>query len=167
MKRRSVSFVAVLTYTWLQIMLFGGLVAETLLVYPNVFADIPRSFEATMEFMQVTDPGLLFPPFGAATILVGLIALVLVWRTRAVRYLLASSLAAFGLGNALFSVLFAWPRNVIMFEEGAQVHSVSYLEQIAQEFVLGHWVRLVASLITAILAGAGFLTLSRRRLTAG
>ncbi|MGC0274309.1 hypothetical protein ACO0LV_15095 [Pseudactinotalea sp. Z1739] len=106
-------------------------------------------------------------PFGAATILVGLIALVLVWRTRAVRYLLASSLAAFGLGNALFSVLFAWPRNVIMFEQGAQVHSVSYLEQIAQEFMLGHWVRLVASLITAILAGAGFLTLSRRRLTAG
>ncbi|HLS13693.1 MAG TPA: hypothetical protein VK095_04205 [Beutenbergiaceae bacterium] len=164
MRQAKVSYAVVLVYAWLQIAFFGALAAETLLVYPNVFHDIPRSFETTMEFMQVTDPGALFPPAGAATIVFGVLALVLVWHATAVRYWLAASLVVFALGNGLFSMLFAWPRNVIMFEEGAEVHSVVYLEQVAQEFVLGHWVRLVASLATAVLAGIGYLTLYRRRL---
>lgn len=162
MRDRRLICSAVLLYTWMQIVLFGGLLSETVLIYPNVFADIPGSFDTALEFLQVTDPGAFFPPSGAATILVGLSALVLCWRARTVRYRLAASLGVFMLGNGLFSMLFAWPRNVIMFEEGPAVHATDYLEQVAHEFLLGQGLRLVASVTSATLAAAGFLAFYRR-----
>ena len=59
MKRlRSLAFPIVTAYLWVMMVLFGAIVLETFMVYPNVFADPPESLELTMDFLSVTVPHL-------------------------------------------------------------------------------------------------------------
>ena len=37
-------------YLWVMLVLFGAVVLETFMVYPNVFADPPESLELAMDF---------------------------------------------------------------------------------------------------------------------
>ena len=60
-------------------------------------------------------------------------------------------------GEPLFSALFFWPRNTIMFTEGTAVHSVAFLQQTAQEFQTWHWFRLALNAVFSILAFVGLL----------
>lgn len=76
----------------------------------------------------MTGPADFFPPMGAVTVLSALTTLVLLWRTVA-RWWVGASLVSLVLGEFLFSVLFFWPRNDIMFEEGAAEHSLDFLRQ--------------------------------------
>lgn len=64
-------------------------------------------------------------------------------------------------GDGLFSMLFFWPRNTIMFIEGTAVHSAAFLQQTAQEFQPLHWARLVFSAVESILIFTGFLKFYR------
>lgn len=152
---------AVGVYAGMQIFVLGALLSETILLYPNVFRDIPASFDDTLAFLQVTDPGAVFPPLGALTMVVGFIALGLTWRAHGTRSWLVVSLIAFILGNAVMSILFAWPRNEIMFDQGVTMHSIAYLEQVVGEFMLVHAVRIVASALASVSATIGFLKIYR------
>lgn len=165
-RRTQAANTTALLYVWLQITIFGALISETILLYPNVFRDVPQSIDTTHEFLQVTDPGSFFPPVGTFAIAVGLVCLGLLWKWRPARYWVTASLAVFILGNFVFSVLFAWPRNVILFEEGIDTHSAAYLQQVAREFLVGHWVRMLSSAAAGALAFAGFLGFYRQKLTA-
>lgn len=144
----------------------GGVAVETIVIYPNVFHDPPDSLSTTSQFFVVTGPADLFPPLGAATLLAGLAALAAAWPARQARSWLSGSLAALVLGQYLFSVLFFWPRNQIMFDEGAAEHSAEFLRQTAFEFELGHWGRLAAAAATATLAFIGLWLLHRRHVLA-
>ncbi len=88
---------------------------------------------------MVTGPADFFPPMGAVTVLAAVVALLLAWPIREARLWFVGSLASLVLGEFLYSVLFFWPRNEIMFDEGLAVHSVDVLRQTAAEFETGHW----------------------------
>ncbi len=155
--RSRISLVVAGVYVWLAMVGCGGIAVETIVIYPNVFHDVPASLAGASEFFEVTGPADLFPPLGATTVVLAVVTLVLVWRIRAARWWIAASLATLVLGEFLFSVLFFWPRNEIMFDEGLAEHSAQVLRRTAVEFETGHWGRLAASAATATLAYLGFL----------
>jgi hypothetical protein len=104
---------------------------------------------------------------GAATVVAAVASSLMLWRVRTARWWVAGSLATLLVGEFLFSALYFWPRNDIMFEEGAAVHSAEFLRQTAVEFETGHWFRLAFSAVTATLAFIGFLRYHRARVLEG
>ncbi|SFP86712.1 hypothetical protein SAMN05421810_103662 [Amycolatopsis arida] len=166
MNIRQLGFLAGVAHLWAALLLLGSLLTETVLLYPNIFHDVPRSLRTTTDFLAVTNPGDVFPVIGTATLLTGVLAVVLGWRTRAARYRFLGGVASVALGDFLLSMLYMWERNEIMFE-GTAVHSAAYLQQVATEFQTAHWFRLCAAALAAVLAFAGFLALHRQRVTAG
>lgn len=153
--------VASVAYVWIAMVAFGGILVETIIIYPNVFHDVPRSLAESMDFFVVTGPADFFPPMGAVTVLAAITTVILLWPARRARLWVGASLLSLVVGEFLFSMLFFWPRNDIMFEEGIAVHSVEVLRQAAFEFQTGHWVRLAMSAVTASLAFAGLLRYHR------
>lgn len=148
-------------YVWIAMVGFGRILVETVVIYPNVFHDAPASLVEATEFFVVTGPADLFPPLGAFTVVLAVCTLALLWRYRAARWWIAASLASLVFGEFLFSALYFWPRNEILFEQGLAVHPVEFLRQTAVEFETGHWFRLAMSGVTATLAFAGFLRFHR------
>jgi hypothetical protein len=57
-------FPVVTAYLWVMMVLFGAIVLETFMIYPNVFAAPPESLELAMDFMSVSGPSDFFPPLG-------------------------------------------------------------------------------------------------------
>ncbi|MEU4746631.1 DUF1772 domain-containing protein [Actinosynnema sp. NPDC023658] len=152
MRRRSLSLIVSTLYTWVAMVAFGGILVETIVIYPNVFHDPPSSLALAVDFFAITGPADLFPPMGALTAVLAVGTVVLLWRIRSARPWALGALASLALGEWLFSVLFFWPRNEIMFTEGIAVHSAEVLRRTAVEFETGHWVRLAMSGVTAVLA---------------
>ncbi len=141
-----------LLQAWFINILFGAIVFNTIVFYPNIFHNIPNSLELTMQFLKVRGPHHFFPPFGASVILSNLIALFFWWKFRAVRNLLLISLILLIVFEFIFSVTFFWDKNIILFVEGKQVHSQTYLQDVADSFQLWHWVRVCTSGIASLCA---------------
>lgn len=156
-KKQAIAYLVTVAYCLVLIVLFGAIFCETMILYPNIFHDVPHSLEVAGDFMVITGPGDFFPPMGMTSMLLGLASLLLVWRMKNIRNrILVSLLLIFG-GEFLFSMFYFWPRNTIMFSEGSALHPDSYLQQTAREFQSGHWLRVVISGIAAGIAFAAFL----------
>ena len=106
--------------------------------------------------MAVRGPQDFFPPLGMLVMLTGIVSLVFYFREKPVNYFILGSMMIIFVGEFLFSMLYFWPRNTIMFVEGAAIHSVSYLKQTAQEFQTGHWFRVIGCGVAALLSWWGF-----------
>jgi Domain of unknown function (DUF1772) len=164
MKKQQIAFAFILTYLWVLLIFLGAILFETLILYPDIFHDVPRSLETAMAFMVVRGPHDFFPPVGILAMLTGIGSLILGRRVKSARYLILGSVIIIFVGEFLFSMAFFWPRNTIM-SEGTAVHSVAYLKQTAQEFQTGHWLRLAMSAAAAALSFMGFLKFYRYRIT--
>jgi hypothetical protein len=163
-KIQRLAFPVVTAYLWVMMVLFGAIVLETFMIYPNVFADPPQSLELTMDFLSVSAPNDFFPPLGFATWVFGAGALVLCWPVKAARWWILFSLAMI-VCEGVASMLYFWPRNEIMFVEGLDVHPAEYLKQVAREFETWHWrSRMGFNALAAVSAFVGFLKLYRHRL---
>jgi hypothetical protein len=165
MKKQQIAFAFSLTQLWVVMILFGAILCETLMIYPNIFHDIPRSFEIGMKFMVVRGPHDFFPPIGMLAMLTGIGSLILNWRVKSARYWILGSMMIIFVGEFLFSMAYFWPRNTIMFEEGTAVHSVAFLKQTAEEFQTGHWLRVAGCAAASALSFMGFLKIYRFRIT--
>jgi hypothetical protein len=163
-EKQQIAFALTLTYLWVMMILLGSILFDTLVLYPNIFHDVPRSLETAMEFMVVRGPGDFFPPLGLLSWVTGIGSLILGWRAKSARYLLLGSMIVI-VCQGLVSMAFFWPRNTIMFAEGTAVHSVAYLKQTAQEFQTGHWLRVALNAAASALAFMGFLKFYRYRIT--
>ena len=163
-KKQRIAFAFTLTYLWVMMVLLGSILFDTLVLYPGIFHDVPRSLETAMEFMAVRGPGDFFPPLGMLSWLTGIGSLVLNWRVKSARYWILGSLIMI-VCQGLVSMAFFWPRNTIMFAEGTAVHSAAYLQQTAQEFQTGHWVRVAFNAAASALAFVGFLKFYRHGIT--
>ncbi|MFF0990940.1 hypothetical protein [Kocuria nitroreducens] len=153
-------------YLWVTMTLFGAIVLETFMVYPNVFADPPASLELGMEFLAVSGPSDFFPPLGFAAWVLGAASLALCRRMPTVRWWVLLSLAVL-VAEGVVSMLYFWPRNDIMFVEGAAVHSAERLRQVADEFVTWHArSRMVFNTVAAVAAFTAFVQAYRHRLLA-
>lgn len=151
-------------YLWLTMALFGAVLLETFMVYPNVFADPPASLELGMQFLAVSGPSDFFPPLGLASWVLGAASLVLCRRMPTVRWWVLLSLAMF-VAEGVVSMLYFWPRNDIMFVEGAAVHSAEHLRQVAQEFVTWHGrSRMLFNTVAAVAAFTAFVKAYRHRI---
>lgn len=166
MRTNKIALPLSMAYALIAVVLFGGVLGETVVLYPNIFHDPPASLTESVEFFVITGPGDYFPQLGMVTVLVGFAALVALWRTRQVRWWVVASVATLVCGDFLVSMLFSWPRNEIMFDEGIAVHSAEFLRETAKEFVAIHWARLAASGVTATLAVTGFVRFHRIAVTA-
>jgi uncharacterized membrane protein len=165
MTRQQIAFALVLAYLWVLMILLGAILFETLILYPNIFHDVPGSLETALAFMVVRGPHDFFPLVGNLAMLTGIGSLVLGWRVKAARYWILGSVIIIFVGEFLFSMVYFWPRNTIMFTEGTATHSVAYLQQTAQEFQTGHWLRVATSAVALALSFMGFLRFYRRRIT--
>jgi hypothetical protein len=85
-KIQRLAFPIVTAYLWVTMVLFGAIVLETFMVYPNIFADPPESLSLTMDFLSVSGPSDFFPPLGFATWVLGAGALVLSWPVKGARW---------------------------------------------------------------------------------
>jgi hypothetical protein len=92
-------------------------------------------------------------------------ALVLAWRVKPARWWILLSLGMI-VADGLVSMLFFWPRNEILFVEGAAVHSAEVLRQTAREFETLHWSRLAFNAASAAFAFIGFVAFDRQRILA-
>jgi hypothetical protein len=106
MKKQQIAFAFVLAYLWVMVIFFGALVFDTLIVYPNIFYDVPRSLETAMAFAVVRGPHDFFPPLGFLGWLTGIGALILAWRVKPARYWILGSLLVI-VCEGLFSMAFS------------------------------------------------------------
>ncbi|MFG6115643.1 hypothetical protein ACGTN9_10665 [Halobacillus sp. MO56] len=153
---QKVTFSSVVSHLWVQWIMLGSILLDTFMVYPNIFHDIPESFEVSLEFMAVASPHTYFPPLGMASIATGILATILAWKVKPARYWILLSMGMIVLEGAT-SMIFEWPRNEIMFIEGAAVHSTEFLKQTAQEFLIVHWFRVAFNVIGSLLMFVGFI----------
>ena len=79
----------------------------------------------------------------------GAASLILGWRVKSARYWIVGSLLMI-VAEGLVSMAFFWPRNTIMFIEGAAVHPAEFLRQTALEFQNLHWLRLAFNAVVNI-----------------
>jgi hypothetical protein len=164
LKKQPFAFLIMLTYLWVMMILLGSIVLETFMIYPNIFHNPPESLKTGMEFMAVRAPSDFFPPLGFLSWLTGLASLLVGCRVKSARYWILGSLLMIVL-EGLFSMAFFWPRNTIMFIEGAAVHSADFLRQTAQEFQTLHWSRLAFNIAGSALIFTGFLKFYRHHIT--
>jgi hypothetical protein len=128
-------------------------------------ADPPRSFEVALDFMRVRAPSNYFPPLGFLSWVTGAGAIAAGWPTRTARYWIVASVAMI-MCEGLFSMLFFWPRNTIMFVEGPAVHTVEVLRQTAREFQSLHRGRVAFNAASAAFVFVGFLKFYRAQVVA-
>lgn len=161
MSRATLVPIVLVALVWTAMMSFGGVAAETVMLYPNIFGDAPASLDRAREFLVAGGPSDYFPPLGASVVLTAVAATVLTWRDPRLRWWTAGATVVFVACEFLFSVLFFWPRNEIMFVDPPGTHSAEYLRQVADEFVTGHGVRLVGGAVTSALAFTALLRWAR------
>lgn len=157
MSRTKLTWTALIVLVWTSMLSFGGVAAETVMLYPNIFVDPPASLERAREFIVAGGPSDYFPPLGMSVIVSSLASTVLVWRDRRLRWWVAGAAATFVACEFVFSAVFFWPRNEIMFVDPVGTHAPEYLRQVAAEFVAGHWVRVAGGAVTAVLAFTALL----------
>ncbi len=90
----------------------------------------------------------------------GVLAVLLSWRFPAARWWVVAGLLLI-IAEGIDSVVFFWPRNTVLFVEGAALHSVEMLRQTALEFQLWHWSRVALSAASAAVVFVGFLRFYR------
>ena len=152
MSRAMLTSIVLIALVWTAMLSFGGVAAETVMLYPNIFGDAPASLLRAREFLIAGGPSDYFPPLGATVVLTSLAATVLTWRDLRLRWWIVGAAAVFVACEFLFSVLFFWSRNEIMFVDPVGTHSPGYLRQVAEEFLAGHRVRLAGGAVTSALA---------------
>ena len=161
---KPITFAITLTYLWVMMMFLGSMLIETLMIYPNIFHNVPESLATARKFMAVVTPHDFFPPLGLTCWISGLASLALNWRVNAARSWLLTSLLMM-VAEGLCSMAFFWPRNRIMFVEGTAVHSAAFLRYTAREFQVMHWARVACNVLGSAAVLAGFLRFDRHRIT--
>ena len=61
MKKQRIASVLLLAHLWALMVFLGGILFVTTVLYPNIFYNIPRSLETTMEFAAVSGPAISSP----------------------------------------------------------------------------------------------------------
>jgi hypothetical protein len=160
------AYPVVLVYLWVMMILFGAVVLETFMIYPNIFRNAPESLAYASGFFTEASPATFFRPLGMASWAVGIAAVVLSWPMSNVRRWMVLSLLCI-VADGVASMIFFWPRNTMMFIEGTAVHSPEVLRQIAEQFEQLHWLRVAFNAASAVFAFIGFVALDRRQVAQG
>ena len=103
-------------------------------------SDMPNSIAAAREYFKAVTPGDFFRIFSPLNQAVGLLALILFWKTSpSIRLCLGVAFALYVLGDVLTFAYF-YPRNDIMFKD-AKLTDVVLLKKVWSEWTFMNWVR--------------------------
>ena len=153
-----------------KIILFVSISLASGLLFTNLFtslvdakswgSDIPNSIAAAREYFRVVDPGVFFRLFSPINQALGLIVLVVFWKTSpSIRLFLFIALVCYLSAEAMTFKYF-FPRNDIMFRDAA-LTDIDLLTKTWSEWNSMNWVR------TGILVvGVIFSTLSLHKIYA-
>jgi uncharacterized membrane protein len=133
-----------------QIFLFASISIACGLLFANLYtslidarswgADIPNSIAITREYFRTVNPGNFFRIFSPVNQALGIIVLILFWKTSpSVRLYLGAALALYLLAEGLTFGYF-FPRNDIMFRK-APLTDVDLLRKTLSEWTTMNWVR--------------------------
>ena len=120
-------------------------------------SDIPNSIATARGYFKATNPGNFFRMFSPVNQLLGLVVLILFWKSSlSIRLCLGTALVMYLLAEALtFSYFF--PRNDIMFKT-AQLTDIDLLKKTVSEWTRMNWVRTSILLVGLIFS---FLSLHK------
>jgi hypothetical protein len=103
-------------------------------------SDIPNSIATAREYFKSVNPGNFFRIFSPVNQVLGLLVLVLFWKTSAsIRLYLGIAFVLYVLGDA-FTFAYFYPRNDIMFRT-AQLTDIELLKKTCSEWRVMNWVR--------------------------
>ncbi len=107
---------------------------------PSWGSDIPQSMATARDYFKTTNPGHFFRIFSPVNQILGLIALILFWKTSAgIRLYLAVAFGFYLLGDVLTFSYF-YPRNEIMFAAG-DLTDIASLNKTWSEWSMMNWLR--------------------------
>ena len=115
-------------------------------------SDIPNSIGTAREYFKVVNPGNFFRLFSPVNQVLGLLVLILFWKsTPTIRLYLGIAFALYVLSDA-FTFAFFYPRNEIMFETAA-LTEVDKLRKAWSEWNSMNWVRSALMLAGIVFSG--------------
>jgi uncharacterized membrane protein len=121
-------------------------------------SDIPHSITAAREYFKAVSPGNFFRIFSPVNQILGLLVLILFWKTSpSIRLCLGSALILYILGD-VFTFAYFYPRNDLMFKT-AQLTDVDLLRKTVSEWSTMNWVRTLV-----VLAGLIFSFISLHKI---
>ena len=115
------------------LIILGGTIFSVLVEYPNWFANIPSSLDATRNFYKVFHPGYFFQIFGPLSVLSGIAFVIAGWRIAGARNLIATSVVLF-VGIELLTFFYIYPRLNVLFVDESGTRSIEALRIAAQQF---------------------------------
>jgi hypothetical protein len=133
-------------YLCLMLIILGGTIFSVLVEYPNWFADVPASLEATRNFYKVFHPGYFFQIFGPLSVLTGIAFVITGWRVGRAGKLVGVSVLLF-VAIELLTLFYIYPRlNILFFSDLAAV-SVETLRLTARQFTIADNLRTVLCVV--------------------
>ncbi|MCW3119411.1 MAG: hypothetical protein JWM28_3493 [Chitinophagaceae bacterium] len=150
------------------IILFASISIASGLLFVNLYtslvdvkswgSNVPNSIAAARDYFKAANPGDFFRLFSPVNQVLGLLVLILFWRSSpSIRLCLGTAFFLYILGDVLTFAYF-YPRNDLMFKTAA-LTDVDLLRKTVLEWRMMNWIR---SLI--ILAGLGFSFLSLHKI---
>ena len=142
--------------------ILGGTIFAAIVEYPNWFANMPSSLEATRTFYKVFHPGYFFQVFGPLTVLSGIAFVIAGWRIAGARRLVATSVAIF-VAIELLTFFYIYPRLNILFVYDLGAQSIDALRLTARQFTIADNIRTGLCVIASALAIAALFKFFRHR----
>jgi len=143
---KTIQTVLFTAYLCLMLIILGGTIFSVLVEYPNWFANVPESLEATRNFYKVFHPGYFFQIFGPLSVLSGIGFVIAGWRIAGARKLVAVSVALF-VAIELLTFVYIYPRLNILFLSDLGTQSVEALRLTARQFTVADNIRTVLCFI--------------------
>lgn len=149
-KLQTVLFVA---YFCLTMIVLGGTIFSVMVEYPNWFANVPLSLEATRNFYKVLHPGYFFQIMGPLMLLTGFGFVIAGWRMSSARNLVLMSVGIM-IAIELLTFLYIYPRLDVLFGPGAPSQSIDALRQAASEFTFADRIRTGMDVLASVFSVA-------------
>lgn len=129
----------------------GGTIFSVMVEYPNWFANVPSSLEATRNFYQVLHPGFFFQTFGPLILLTGIAFTIVGWRITEARNRVAITVAVL-IAIELLTFLYIYPRLGILFGPDAASQPLDALQLAATQFTNADRIRTTMSLVAGAIS---------------
>lgn len=144
------------------LLLFASMLVASGLLFTNVYtsivdatswgSDIPNSIAAAREYFKVVNPGDFFRLFSPINQVLGLLVLILFWKsTPTIRLYVGIAFALYVLSDVM-TFGFFYPRNDILFKDAA-LTEVDRLRKVWSEWNSMNWVRSAILLVGIVFSG--------------
>lgn len=135
----------------LMMIVLGGTIFSVMVEYPNWFANVPTSLEATREFYKVLHPGYFFQTTGPLTLLTGILAVATNWRNAQARNLVLVALGTM-IAIEVLTFFYIYPRLGVLFGPDAANQTLDALQQAASQFTIADRIRTGMSVIASVVS---------------